>query len=234
MREKEREAGSSPEEASLLLRLHTAPSQEDWKTLVDLYTPVVYRFCRRHGLQDADALDVVQNVFMRTHRAMRTFQYDRRRGVFRSWLCTVAANEIRRDHKKRLAARQIIHRVSHGGRLEESGSQARTCWDEEFRAELCRMALDRLRVKLKPQNWQAFELIWSEGRKPEAVARLLGKPVTWVYKVKYKIVRRLKEEVDRLAAASHEQSPVRTQTGKPFAENAARGTRACLKSCSSI
>jgi RNA polymerase sigma-70 factor (ECF subfamily) len=35
---------------------------EAWSEFVRLYTPLVFAHCRRHGLQEADAADVAQEV----------------------------------------------------------------------------------------------------------------------------------------------------------------------------
>ena len=40
---------------SLLLRMRDARDHEAWHTFVELYAPLVYRFARKRGLQDADA-----------------------------------------------------------------------------------------------------------------------------------------------------------------------------------
>ena len=47
---------------SLLVRLKDAADHEAWRQLVELYAPLVYRFVRRRGLQDADAADLTQEV----------------------------------------------------------------------------------------------------------------------------------------------------------------------------
>ena len=45
-------------------------------------SPLVYRFARRRGLQEADAADVTQDVFRAVARSIRQFDYDRRRDRF--------------------------------------------------------------------------------------------------------------------------------------------------------
>ena len=42
---------------SLLVRIRDARDAEAWREFVRLYSPLVYRFARRKGLQDADAAD---------------------------------------------------------------------------------------------------------------------------------------------------------------------------------
>ena len=51
--------------ASLLVRLRDPGDGIAWNRFVDLYTPLIYGFFRRHGLQDADAADLSQDVLAR-------------------------------------------------------------------------------------------------------------------------------------------------------------------------
>lgn len=59
---------------TLLSRLRDTRDEIAWCSFVDLYTPLIYQYCRKHRLQDADARDVVQEVFSRVSRAIRTFE----------------------------------------------------------------------------------------------------------------------------------------------------------------
>jgi RNA polymerase sigma-70 factor (ECF subfamily) len=71
---------------SLLIRIRDARDVESWRAFVDLYGPLIYRYGRRHGLQDADAADVTQEVLAKVARSMRDFAYQPERGRFRDWL----------------------------------------------------------------------------------------------------------------------------------------------------
>ena len=80
-----------------------AEKQEDaeaWRTFIDLYTPLVYRYCRMRGLQDADSRDVTQQVLASVHRAIGAFEYDSQRGRFRNWLGTITQHEMLRHVQK--------------------------------------------------------------------------------------------------------------------------------------
>ena len=61
-----------------------------WERLCTLYGPIVYSWCRRSGLQDSDAADVVQEVFQAVFRHLKEFQT--RCGVFHAWLGHITAN----------------------------------------------------------------------------------------------------------------------------------------------
>src|SRR5262245_8405404 len=80
---------------SLLVRIRDARDSEGWSQFVEIYAPLVYGFARRHGLQDADAADVTQDVLRAVARSARRLEYDPRRGSFRGWLFTIVRNELR-------------------------------------------------------------------------------------------------------------------------------------------
>ncbi len=85
---------------SLLLRLRDRTDAQAWGTFVDLYTPLVYRFCRRRGLQAADAADVAQEVMTQVMRSIGGFTYDPSVGRFRDWLGAVVRTHVGRLHRK--------------------------------------------------------------------------------------------------------------------------------------
>ena len=49
---------------SLLLQIRDPENRAAWEAFVEIYRPVVYRFASSRGLQNADALDLVQTVFI--------------------------------------------------------------------------------------------------------------------------------------------------------------------------
>jgi len=55
---------------SLLLRLRDARDDQAWSQFVDIYAPLVYGYARKHGLQDADAADVTQEVLRSVARSI--------------------------------------------------------------------------------------------------------------------------------------------------------------------
>ncbi len=48
---------------SLLQQLRSPDDQRAWRRFVDLYTPLLFYWARRVGLQESDAADLVQEVF---------------------------------------------------------------------------------------------------------------------------------------------------------------------------
>ena len=61
---------------------------QSWERFVYLYGPQILAWCRRYGLQDADARDVTQEVLLQVSRQIQRLQYDPAR-KFRGWLRAV-------------------------------------------------------------------------------------------------------------------------------------------------
>src|SRR5215510_15837429 len=87
---------------SLLIRLRNAQDNQAWQEFTDIYTPLVLRYCRLRGLQEADAVDVAQEVMFTVSRQIGRFEYRRRAGAFRSWLYKI----IRSRYNDYFAARR--------------------------------------------------------------------------------------------------------------------------------
>ena len=185
---------------TLLARLRSADDAQAWRTFVDLYLPLVYRYCRRRGLQDADARDVSQQVLASVHRAIDKFEYDPQRGRFRNWLGTIALHEIGR-HARR------DRRPGKGGGdgagnwiAEQESGPDDAAWMEEFNAHIFAAALDRVRPEFDELTWRAFDATWLKDAKPRDAAVELGKPAAWVYKARYKVLARLRSEIEFLTS----------------------------------
>ena len=71
---------------SLILRIRDVDDDQAWSEFIDIYTPVVFRFLRRRGLQDADASDVSQEVMRSVAQAIDSFEHREQNGAFRAWL----------------------------------------------------------------------------------------------------------------------------------------------------
>src|SRR6516165_4208642 len=90
---------------SLLQRLRRSAQEQQataaWAEFVELYTPLLYSWATRLGLQPSDAADLVQDVFVVLVRKLPDFHYDPGKS-FHAWLRTVLLNRWR-DRQKHLA-----------------------------------------------------------------------------------------------------------------------------------
>ncbi len=75
---------------SLLQRLRQPAESEAWQRFVGLYTPLLFAWVRRLGLDENDAADIVQDIFVVLLRKLPEFRYDQNQS-FRAWLHTTRA-----------------------------------------------------------------------------------------------------------------------------------------------
>ncbi len=68
--------------ATLLLRIRDLKDRTAWSEFVALYTPLLYSYALKAGLQDADAADVAQEAMCDVVRSIREFEYDPARDRF--------------------------------------------------------------------------------------------------------------------------------------------------------
>jgi RNA polymerase sigma-70 factor (ECF subfamily) len=180
---------------SLLVRLRDPADVEAWRTFVDVYAPLVYSYCRRKGLQEADASDVTQEVLTQVARCIPGFSYDPARGRFRDWLGTVARRRLIRFFEGRShAARAGAVRVD-----DLAAPEVDSDWSEEFHARVLQVALEQTRPHFEAATWRAFELVWLEDRTPAAAAAELGVPIEAVYVAKSRALKALRAVVLELA-----------------------------------
>jgi RNA polymerase sigma-70 factor (ECF subfamily) len=184
---------------SLLIRIRDARDESAWSVFVDVYAPIVYRYCRRRGLQDSDAADVSQEVLAQVARSIRNFEYQPERGRFRDWLGMVThsklADHFRAGKRAGQGTNTAIDAAGEPSDHGESGSE----WAAAFNAHLLRVALDRIQPGFEPQTWRAFDLVWLQGRKASEAASSLNVPVDAIYVAKSRVLKRLREEVVALA-----------------------------------
>ena len=76
----------------------------EWARFVELYTPVIRAFiCAREDIGEADADDVVQEIFVRLVDVLRTGTYRSERGRFRAYLGTMVRRLLIDRHRRALA-----------------------------------------------------------------------------------------------------------------------------------
>lgn len=188
-----------PTRPSLLLRLRDAADGEAWHTFASAYAPLVYGYCRRCGLQDADAADVAQGVLAQVALTMRGFVYERDRGRFRDWLRVVTRNRVLRFLGRKTPEGRGVGGGEFDRLSEECVGQADAEWCDEFHARVLAVALERIRPLFEPPTWRAFERVWRDDRSPLETSRELALAIDLVYSAKSRVLKRLREEILMLA-----------------------------------
>lgn len=178
---------------SLLARLKTADDPDAWSRFVQLYTPLIFYWARRTGLQPQDAADLVQDVMTIVFQQMPEFCYDARRS-FRAWLRTITLNK-HREHARKKKLNVIGVTQSELGNIPES---ADATWDQDYARELVSSAMRLMRGQFAPQTWAALEQVMTTKRPASEVAQEMGISVWTIYSAKSRLMRRLRSELGDL------------------------------------
>jgi RNA polymerase sigma-70 factor (ECF subfamily) len=180
---------------SLLERVRSPGEQLAWGRFVEMYTPLLYYWSCRMGLQESDAADLVQEVFAILVVKLPEFVYDRKKS-FRGWLRTILYNKWR-DKQRRIAAEPPMQGGS--GLADQPGPpEPATFWEIEYRQQLVGRALELMQSEFQPTTWRACWEVVVSGRPVAEVARELGITVDSVYAAKSRVLRRLRKELEGL------------------------------------
>jgi RNA polymerase sigma-70 factor (ECF subfamily) len=178
--------------ASLLQRVRQPGDQAAWGCFVELYFGLLLGWSRGLGLQEADAADLVQDVFTTLVRVLPTFNLDEH-GSFRAWLRTVLLNRWR-DWVRRRALQPKQAEETALTALPDRADDA-LLEEDAYRRHLVGRALELLRDEFRPTTWQAFWEHGVRGRPAAAVAAELGLTVGAVYAARFRVLTRVREEL---------------------------------------
>ena len=196
-------ANSVATRPSLLARIRDPRDRQAWSEFVEIYAPMVYGYARKHGLQDADAADLTQEVLGAVARSAERLVYDPARGSFRGWLFTVVRNELRDFAAARGRPLSGTGDTDMHERLQQQPARAdddAADWERDFERRLFALAAEQVRRDFQESTWQAFWLTAIQGKNGKDVAGILGITTAAVYLAKRRVMTRLKEQIENLRA----------------------------------
>jgi RNA polymerase sigma-70 factor (ECF subfamily) len=175
---------------TLLERLRQPSAQAAWEQFVHLYTPLLYAWTGRLGLQDADAADLIQDVFATLVRKLPEFVYDGGRS-FRGWLWTIVVNKWRDGMQRGKLRPALAGADVLGEHAAPDGSAALA--EREYREHVVHRALHMIQADFQPATWQACWEHVALGKTAPQVAADLGLSAAAVYSATARVMRRLRE-----------------------------------------
>jgi RNA polymerase sigma-70 factor (ECF subfamily) len=194
--------GAGPDSISTtLLERVKAQDADAWERFVKLYGPVVYGWCRASGVKPADLADVVQDTFRAVATGVENFRRERPGDTFLGWLWTVTRNRIR-DYFR---SRQGRPEAQGGTGAQEQIAQIPDQLSDTSLSTIIgpggllpRRALELVQAEFEDSTWQAFWRVSVDGRVPADVSKELGISVQAVYQAKYRVLKRLRRELEGL------------------------------------
>lgn len=183
---------------SLIGRLGNLADQEAWATFVEVYYPAILATLRRNGVQACDSEDVGQKVLLSVAKSLASRPHDPQIAMFRTWLQTVirnaAINAIGRQPRDRGFGGDSANYFDSITAKDESLEL-----DEiDYRKSLLERAAERIRGEYCVDVWASFWRTAIEGDSIEDVAECLGRSLGSIYAARSRVMKRLREEVQKI------------------------------------
>lgn len=200
---------SLPTRQSLLSRLKSWDEQDSWREFFETYWRLIFDTARKAGLDEASAQDVVQDTIVSVAKEMPGFRYDRAKGSFKGWLLLVTKRRVADTLRKRYRAGEALRvdpedpDVAAEIARQADGVDARldAVWESEWKSHLTAAAVERVKRRVKPEQFQIFEFSVLKGWPVRRVAEALGVSSMQVYLARHRIGTLLRQELKRLEAA---------------------------------
>jgi RNA polymerase sigma-70 factor, ECF subfamily len=187
--------------ATLLERLNDRSDSVAWGRLVDLYSPLINGWLRRHGVPAENAEDLTQEVLEVVVREVSRFRHNGRAGAFRTWLRTITINCIRqswRSRRSRVQATGSLDITAMLDQLEDPASDLSRRWDQEHDQHVLQRLLELIEPDFQPATWRAFRRQVLDGASAETVAAELGLTVNAVLIAKSRVLSQLRRNAQGL------------------------------------
>jgi len=191
-----------PTRRSLLSRLKNWDDNAGWWDFFETYGRFIFSAAMKCGLRREEAEDVVQEVVISVAKKMPGFVYDPVGGSFKAWLMCVThsrATDFLRKKCRRIPS--VAGDYDEGLNAAETPAELEELWDEEWRHGLLEAAVARVKAKVKPRQFQVFDLSVNQGLAVGAVAKALGLSHLNVRVTKHRVAKLLAEEIRRVETA---------------------------------
>lgn len=197
------DADLPPTRSTWLARLKAKDDQGSWEEFFEIYSTLIYNVARRAGLGHADALDIVQETSLKVYKGIERFEKRRERGSFKAWLLTITRSRIN-THFAKQNREPLRKEPAHEGDdplalvPDPKAPHLETVWEEEWQNTLIQGALERLKERVSPLQFQIFHAYVIEEWEVAEVMRALEVSRTQVYLAKHRVGALFREELEVL------------------------------------
>jgi len=193
---------------SLISRLHRLNDCDSWSSFFELYWRLIYGTARDAGLSNEECEDVVQETVISVAKAMPEFHYNRQNGSFRSWLFQLTRWRIKDQIRRRGRLALVPYESSKDVEMEDDAPpeieesavppELEEKWNEEWEANLLYAAVERVRRRHDPKQFQIFELTVIKEWPANKARRFLRVSRPTMYAARYRVRKAIIKEIEEL------------------------------------
>ena len=182
--------------SSVIRAVADTENEAAWQRLFDLYAGFVFSIARSKGLKEEDADDVVQIVFADLARNLPTFQYDRAKGKFRSYLTGLVHWRVK--DKLKAGMRDSELKAAFWEEAKAAATDDDGFSEREWQQAALEEALRRIKPEVRPEHYAAFVASTVEGQDTETVMNLYGLSRDNLYQIRTRLTAKLRETVAKV------------------------------------
>ena len=168
---------------SLIVRVRDLGDGRSWGEFHAIYRPLIFGYLRGLGLKEHDADDLTQEVFCRLMAILPTFELDRRRGRFRTYLWKLTYSTLidraRWQKVRDRAEEEWVRRFSEAD--DSESRELEDAWVLQHRRRILEVVLPGVRERASPRAWACFEGRLLHRRPAAEIAARLGINANAVY-----------------------------------------------------
>ena len=189
---------------SLLQLARINPESEAWYKLVSIYDPLIAGWLSRSGVANSDIADLSQEVLCVVATELKQFEHNGKTGAFRNWLKKITVFRCRRyweTQRKTLPRDQLAGTDSNQeflNNLEDPKSDLSALWDREHDHYVLERIFQLIKSEFDQRTLDVFTRNVLVGEPPNLISEDLGISRGNVYKLKFRVMQRLKEEAEGL------------------------------------
>ena len=172
-------------------------SPSAWRDMVELYGPLLDRWCRAANVPAHAAPDIAQEVFLAAFRGLDRFDGRRAGATFRGWLWTVARSRIVEYHRRQKGKHPAM-----GGSTAHANLQSiidpipiDDPTEPDHASALLHRALEQIRLEFSGSTWETFWRATVLGHPTDVIAEESGVTAAAVRQAKSRVLRRLRKQL---------------------------------------
>jgi len=190
-----------PTRTTLLHRIKDWQDEESWQVFYAMYRKMTLRIARKSGLDNHAAEEILQETMLAIATSIERFKYEPQTCSFKGWLLHMIRCRIADYYRKKECRIPSASWDLKPAQKENINADDQSVilpdkeWDKEWQQGLMDAALEKIRSKVSPRQFQIFDFYVIKEWPAKKVATTLNISMVQVYLAKYRVSNLLKKEI---------------------------------------
>lgn len=184
---------------TLIQRVKDPTNENAWEVFSAGYSEYIDKVLSKGGIFPDDIKDLRQDILFKLWKKLPEFNYEPKKGKFRSWLYVIIRNTTSTFITAQSASSKRTQQYFQTLQKNEppENTDLNTLLDDEWKEYLCVKALSQLSDVFSAQSIEIFKDSL-KGEAPEVLAKKYKLKENTIYRIKNRVKERLIIEIQRL------------------------------------